>query len=938
MSLIAHWPLNASLNDTDGDLGLNGTGQNNPGYISDVPSAISFTNMYSLLLYRSSEQSVVLPNFSIAPEDMSLSLWFKTTDRTLRQRLFSQGENYGNNFALQIENNGVRGIVGREGTGVVYTDITSAITNNTWYHVALVFDQTTIRLYLNGSLANTRSSVGIDLGTGSYSAQIGNTSTGIGGQYMDGQIDDVRLFDHALTASEVSSLYAGNDVTTEVKDNSGGLTLGGSSAAFSSYWLMTPTGGLASSGTSEISDILYQFTPNGGLSINGSFTVVHQATGGLSLSGSGNVTDIVYEHDPETGASVSGSSLVSVYYNAITSSGGLVLEGSSVAPHQPTGGISLSGQSIVEVDYIVNNSGGMSLSGNPDPELQLITSSSGGLSIGGEADLTINIDAHGGVSFGGTSNSTLIFPPFTATGGLSIGGEANLTIEYSSSGRVSLSGSSNVANVNYIHNASGGLEISGDASPPIQFNNSIKFKWEFNKGKLHYYRVESKCIERTCPPISDDDTCGQGSRVTVMVLARSLSDVCIKLSNKGLLFPIEKIDRLDPPALFSERESTDDNNCTTLVDVTDQFNQVADCVPLFIDFDLDIAVANIDMYVDESPLSGMQTGSGGLELSGSSDATYTLNPSVHFVADSHDGLTIGGSSTVYSPVWEFTPSGGLALGGDITGADSYLNNTSGQLLLGGHSEATILGADELDFVASIAMEGLITGTFPITEADPLIGTIETEVNTVCCTDSYTPITILLNHNLTRGQKLAQFVKRNALDFSNTARLTYNKSSELWQGNILLNGLSTQNDTHVEQWRLSFEFGCTVSPFGPTDIVPAESFWKLAINVVQKNLTTGYDDTTRLVLFYDGSLICKNSFPVEFSASFNTLTKISTPITAFTPVLYDGIGLFKSYSWVSDNPNLRLNILAKEPEPIPAGIYPELKMPINVVRGAAPIRN
>ncbi len=84
----------------------------------------------------------------------------------------------------------------------------TALSTGTWYHLLGTYDGTTMNLYVNGVLANT-SAPAITLG---YSASY---NIGIGAEqsanvwYMNGQIDDARVYNYALTATQVKSLYTG---------------------------------------------------------------------------------------------------------------------------------------------------------------------------------------------------------------------------------------------------------------------------------------------------------------------------------------------------------------------------------------------------------------------------------------------------------------------------------------------------------------------------------------------------------------------------------------------------------------------------------------------------------------------------------------------------------------------------------------------------------
>jgi hypothetical protein len=76
-----------------------------------------------------------------------------------------------------------------------------ALTIGTWVHVAITFDGTTIRLYLNGSLYSSSVSSGV-LRTGDLLTVAGTDP--FNSYDSDVVVDDVRLFSSAQTAAQIS--------------------------------------------------------------------------------------------------------------------------------------------------------------------------------------------------------------------------------------------------------------------------------------------------------------------------------------------------------------------------------------------------------------------------------------------------------------------------------------------------------------------------------------------------------------------------------------------------------------------------------------------------------------------------------------------------------------------------------------------------------------
>jgi hypothetical protein len=77
---------------------------------------------------------------------------------------------------------------------------TAAIAANTWTHLAMTYDGTTMRYYVNGTQVATRAQTGA-AATSAGLLRIGGNS--VWGEWFAGQIDEVRVYNRALTAAEI---------------------------------------------------------------------------------------------------------------------------------------------------------------------------------------------------------------------------------------------------------------------------------------------------------------------------------------------------------------------------------------------------------------------------------------------------------------------------------------------------------------------------------------------------------------------------------------------------------------------------------------------------------------------------------------------------------------------------------------------------------------
>lgn len=108
-----------------------------------------------------------------------------------------------NDIYLGYFNSGIRFTV--YNSGVYMASAPSIITANNWYHITGTFSQTGgMAVYKNGGLVGTNANKGRG-GIVSLKAFVGRAN--LSSTSFDGVIDDVRVFDNALTSTEVADLY-----------------------------------------------------------------------------------------------------------------------------------------------------------------------------------------------------------------------------------------------------------------------------------------------------------------------------------------------------------------------------------------------------------------------------------------------------------------------------------------------------------------------------------------------------------------------------------------------------------------------------------------------------------------------------------------------------------------------------------------------------------
>ena len=146
------------------------------------------------------------PSLSINVGDFSLDAWVKTTAAAGVQPLLDRrGGSPTRGWSLNLEgnNNWAFQIAGNSTTTIALN--VPNITTGQWVHVAGVFDPTVpaMRLYLYGVLSGERTDVPTSHFNSPANAFIGRRENGT---EFDGRLDEVRVFNRALTADEILAL------------------------------------------------------------------------------------------------------------------------------------------------------------------------------------------------------------------------------------------------------------------------------------------------------------------------------------------------------------------------------------------------------------------------------------------------------------------------------------------------------------------------------------------------------------------------------------------------------------------------------------------------------------------------------------------------------------------------------------------------------------
>ena len=210
--LLAWYPFNGNANDESGN-GNDGTvngatltadrnGNNNSSY--------SFDGIDDFIVMNSNNNELDLFENCC----LSIAAWINI-DNTDKQYGIFTNSNYNETsqqYALKVDSNSKLYFLSGDGlfesNGLNFS--TSNIDVSSWTHVVVSYDGNTLKLYLNGSLDFENEITDDFPETPSSSAFIGN-SWGSNNDLFPGRIDDIGIWNRALTETEIQALYNETD-------------------------------------------------------------------------------------------------------------------------------------------------------------------------------------------------------------------------------------------------------------------------------------------------------------------------------------------------------------------------------------------------------------------------------------------------------------------------------------------------------------------------------------------------------------------------------------------------------------------------------------------------------------------------------------------------------------------------------------------------------
>lgn len=206
--LVAFYPFNGNTNDV--------SGFNNNGTVSGaVLTTDRWGNVASAYTFDGINDNIqVLTSSSLNFQNsVTINFWIKVGEFYDREAYPLSHGNWENRWKVSITNKHIRWTV-KTNIGIKDLDSETELVKNNLYNVTVLYDGNDYEIYINGELDAFTSFSGLILTT-PIDLMIGQVLPGNIQYNFKGVLDDIRIYNYALSYSSIQSLY---DFMTDIED------------------------------------------------------------------------------------------------------------------------------------------------------------------------------------------------------------------------------------------------------------------------------------------------------------------------------------------------------------------------------------------------------------------------------------------------------------------------------------------------------------------------------------------------------------------------------------------------------------------------------------------------------------------------------------------------------------------------------------------------
>jgi hypothetical protein len=260
--LLGYYPFNGTPNDVSSNVAnlTNNGAVLTTDRFGTANAAYSFNGVNQNLINNT-------PNFTFNPaSSFTYSFWYNRNVTSVNGVLIMNATNAAGNFIWLFQAGATNSQFGTNKQQSAWFWAQTASTTSTWTHIVCVYNAGAMTLYKNNVQVATATFTHTNVTSANMPLYIGR---GVGGDYYNGKMDDVGIWNRALTACEINDLYnssnsligvsAGVDVNS---CNNTAITLNGS-GALNYFWNQNVSNGIPFTPVSNGTYLVTGFNANG---------------------------------------------------------------------------------------------------------------------------------------------------------------------------------------------------------------------------------------------------------------------------------------------------------------------------------------------------------------------------------------------------------------------------------------------------------------------------------------------------------------------------------------------------------------------------------------------------------------------------------------------------------------------------------------------------
>lgn len=260
--LLGYYPFNGNSNDVSANAAnlTNNSAVLTADRFGTANSAYSFNGVNQYLINST-------PNFTFNPaSSFTVSFWYNRNVTSVNGVLIMNATNAAGNFIWIFQAGATNSQFGTNKQQSAWIWAPTPSTTSIWTHIVCVYNAGAMTLYKNNVQVATATYTHTNVTSANMPLYVGR---GVGGDYYNGKMDDIGIWNRALTTCEINDLYnssnslsgvsAGQDISS---CNNQAITLSGTGAV-NYFWNQNVSNGVPFTPTANASYLVTGFNANG---------------------------------------------------------------------------------------------------------------------------------------------------------------------------------------------------------------------------------------------------------------------------------------------------------------------------------------------------------------------------------------------------------------------------------------------------------------------------------------------------------------------------------------------------------------------------------------------------------------------------------------------------------------------------------------------------